>query len=182
MHMRNTTLIVIVGVFAACAAPQKQTWSNTFKGDGEDAFLVDADFTCVGNKPFAQVGDDFIANVKGHGDDAAALLSSKKAGTYPVGTVLSLMPGEAMVKRGAGFSADTNDWEFLTLDLSTGSAIITARGTTDVKNLGGTCISCYAPAKDHDLVCGGGGACKPLPFFISTHIVPSSDDPRCKEK
>jgi hypothetical protein len=90
------------------------------------------------------------------------------------------MPNEAMVKRGTGFSADTDDWEFVQLDLSTGKPIITNRGTTEVKNLGGTCISCHAPAKSFDLACDTNAKCTALPFFVNTTIVPANDDPRCK--
>ena len=39
-------------------------------------------------------------------------------GVYPVGTVIQLVPQEAMVKRAAGFDPATNDWEFFSLDVS----------------------------------------------------------------
>lgn len=37
---------------------------------------------------------------------------------YPPGSVIQLIPGEAMVKRSKGFSPATHDWEFFELDVS----------------------------------------------------------------
>ena len=37
---------------------------------------------------------------------------------YPVGTVLQLIPTEAMVKRHKGYSPSTDDWEFFALKVS----------------------------------------------------------------
>ncbi|HEY4220524.1 MAG TPA: hypothetical protein VGO62_04260 [Myxococcota bacterium] len=177
--LATVVTVVTVATLAGCALPEKQSWPNTFSGAGDDAFLTDDDFVCLADPRWSQVSDDFYWGSIGHGDDVVALAKSKQPGTYPVGTVVSLMPGEAMVKRGEGFSSDTNDWEFLQFDLDSGRTIITNRGTTEVANIGGTCISCHAPAKDFDLVCNTNSKCPQLPFFINTHIVPKNDDHRC---
>ena len=178
--MRILAVVWVALLAGACAPPVPQKWTNTYASAGEDAFLNDNDFLCLSDAHFEKVGKIRIANGLGHQAEAVALAKSQAPGTYPVGTILSLLPGEAMVKRGHGFSAATNDWEFFQFHLDTGKTIITARGTTEPKNLGGTCLSCHAPAKDFDFVCATNAKCAKLPFFINTNINPATDDPRCK--
>jgi hypothetical protein len=171
-----------VVVVAACGAAERQQWEDTFTGDGEDAFLVDDDFVCLDDARIVDVGGRRIWNVLGgqQQEQAVALARSGAPGTYPVGTVVQLFPFEAMVKRGQGFSPATNDWEYLLLDTSSGESVITARGTTDIRNAAGTCLSCHGAAAAFDNVCFTNSSCKPLPAFIDTHVVPSRDDARCQ--
>lgn len=166
----------------ACGAAERQQWEDTFVGDGDDAFLVDDDFVCLDDARFADVAGRRVWNVFGGEAQAAAeaLARSGTPGTYPVGTVVQLFPFEAMVKRGHGFSAATNDWEYLLLDTSSGETVITARGTTDVRNIGGTCLSCHGAAAAFDNVCFTNTSCRPLPFFVDTHVEPNLDDARCQ--
>src|ERR1043165_8377983 len=118
---------------ASCGPPARQDWDNTFKGTGEDAFLLDDDFTCIGDQTWAAVDGDLketvrVKNVNGHQDDAVAVATAKTKGdTDPSGASLQLFPTEASVKRGVGFSKDTNDWEFLQLDVGSGKTVITNR-------------------------------------------------------
>jgi hypothetical protein len=170
-------------VAASCAAPERQEWPNTYAGDGPDAFLTDDDFACLDDERFANVGGRRIWNVFGEPlqGQAVALAKSRMPGSYPVGTVVQLFPGEVMVKRGAGFSAATGDWEYLVLDPSSGASVITARGTTDVGNVGGTCLSCHGVAQAFDSVCFTNTSCIELPGFIDTNVVPARDDPRCQK-
>ena len=71
----------------------------------EDAKLRAADFTNVNS--MTRVGDHFVTNVRGHLAAALAVAHSAKGGRYPVGTVIQLVPQEAMVKRAPGFSPST---------------------------------------------------------------------------
>ena len=178
--MKSLLALLAASAMLACAPPVRQTWTNAYQSSEEDAFLTDDDFVCLSDSRFEKVGPLRIATARGHQAEAVALAKSRALGTYPVGTILSLLPHEAMVKRARGFSPATSDWEFLQLHLETGKTIITARGTTEMKNLGGTCIGCHVPAKDFDYVCATNEKCPKLPFFINTDINPASDDPRCK--
>jgi hypothetical protein len=172
--------VAFVGLLG-CAAAERQEWENTFVGDGDDAFLIDDDFACLADRRWADVAGRRVWNVFGgvRHTQAVALAESRAPGEYPVGTVLQLFPFEAMVKRGAGFSAATNDWEYLVLDTSSGSTVITARGTTDVGNPAGSCLSCHGAAAAYDSVCFTNSSCRPLPFFIDTNVDPASDE-RCR--
>jgi hypothetical protein len=178
----GASTVALCAVMSACGAAERQHWDDTFTGDGDDAFLVDDDFVCLDDARFTDVGGRRIWNVFGGQaqEQAEGLARSGTPGTYPVGTVVQLFPSEAMVKRGQGFSPATNDWEYLLLDTSSGQTVITARGTTDVRNAAGTCLSCHGAATAFDNVCFTNSSCKPLPSFIDTHVVPARDDARCQ--
>lgn len=172
-------VFVIVG---GCGPAERQLWEDTFAGNGEDAFLVDDDFVCLDDERTVDVGGRRIWNVldEDRQAQAVALARSGVPGLYPVGTVVQLFPFEAMVKRGHGFSPATNDWEYFILDTSSGETVITERGTTDVRNVGGTCLSCHGAAAAFDNVCFTNTNCAPLPFFVDTRVVPERDDARCR--
>jgi hypothetical protein len=179
---RSVSFALTLTIAVGCGTVEQQQWSDTFTGDGEDAFLVDDDFACLGDERFTDVGGRRIWNVldRQRQEQAVGLARSGLPGTYPVGTVIQLFPGEAMVKRGAGFSPSTNDWEYFVIDTSSGASVITSRGTTEVRNPAGTCLSCHASAQAFDTVCFTNSNCVDLPFFIDTHVVPERDDPRCR--
>ena len=105
-----------------------------------------ADFTNINS--MTRVGDHFVTNVKGHLAAALAVAHSAKGGVYPVGTIIQLVPQEAMVKRAPGFSPSTDDWEFFSLDVSAKGTRILSRGGVKVLNrFGGSCASCHSAAK-----------------------------------
>jgi hypothetical protein len=93
------------------------------------------------------------------------------------------MPNEAMVKRHAGFSPETGDWEFLKIKLVKDQAVITERGTTEIKNLAGGCAECHAAsAESNDWVCGEDYGCEVLPGFILKQAEKAvAKDPRCEQ-
>jgi hypothetical protein len=65
-----------------------------------------------------------------------------------------------MVKRRAGFSPETKDWEFFLLQLSAGGmTTIQSRGTTAIQtSMGQTCVSCHTMVPDEfDFVCNTWG-------------------------
>jgi hypothetical protein len=135
--------------------------AGDFTTDGEDARLEAADFGCLSG--LERVGRVTVRNVLGHQEEA--LSAARGSGVYPVGTVLQLAPSEAMVKRGAGFSPETGDWEFFILDERRGETTIVDRGTTEPRNIAGSCAGCHAPAaaSGHDWVCMSDHGCEPLP-------------------
>jgi hypothetical protein len=166
---------------ASCGGPvERQDWQNTFQGEGEDLFLVDDDFVCLGDARFDNVDGTRLFNPLGRQLEAVEHARRKSLGEYPVGTVLQLFYDEASVKRGRGFSPETGDWEFLTLAADVDKkTVITSRGTTEVRNVGGTCMSCHGGANAYDYTCFTNRGCGSLPFFIDTDVQPDVDDPRC---
>ena len=91
----------------------------------------------------------FIDNFLGHLDEAVAVANSPDGGEYPVGTLIQLVPQEAMVKRAKGFSPATGDWEFFFLSVSPEGTVIETRGAEEVVNrFGGNCASCHSLADD----------------------------------
>src|SRR5207237_3546069 len=76
---------------------------------------------------------------------------------YPVGTILQLVPFEAMVKHPSEKFPKTNGWEFFALDISAAVTKIRDRGDSVVNlSQGKTCLSCHQPAATFDFVCEKG--------------------------
>jgi len=99
---------------------------------------------------------------------------------YPVGTILQLVPFEAMVKHPREKFPKTNGWEFFFLDVSEAGTQIKDRGD-NVVNLsqGVTCLSCHQPAARFDFVCEKGHGCAPIPFDDQKIGELQRADPRC---
>jgi Fe-S cluster biogenesis protein NfuA len=127
-----------------------------------------------------KVRDFYIDNRLGHLDEALAVANSPKGGVYPVGTIIQLVPQEAMVKREKGFSPSTRDWEFFFLSVSPGGTVIDKRGTSDVVNrFGGNCSSCHqAAAARFDGLCEQNHGCAPLPIGPDLIHAVQESDPR----
>jgi hypothetical protein len=144
----------------------------------QDAQLSAADFRNV--HTMTRVGDHFVANVRGHLAEALAVAHSANGGTYPVGTIIQLVPQEAMVKRAPGFSPATKDWEFFSLDTSaTGTKILSRGGAKVVNRFGGSCASCHSAAQPQfDMVCGTTHGCAPLPIGPDVIAAIQKADPR----
>jgi hypothetical protein len=138
-----------------------------------------ADFECVQN--WTKVRNFRITNKAGRLDETLAVANNTAGGTYPVGTIIQLVTTEAMVKRGAGFSPETSDWEFFFLDVTAAGATIVNRGTTTVVNqFNGNCFQCHSAAEaQFDLVCETGHGCAPLPIPTSVLAATQDSDPRC---
>lgn len=102
---------------------------------------------------------------------------------YPAGTVLQLLPFEAMMKRNEGYNPTGNDWEFFQLDVDAkGKTTIRSAGRAEVKNFS-SCQACHltGTAAEHDLVCEG-HASLPILFTLDQVRVLQAADPRCKKK
>jgi hypothetical protein len=178
----GSALVLGALLFVACggssshtAAPPPTTPTTVVV---QDAKLRASDFTNVNS--MTPVGDHFVTNVRGHLAAALAVARSSKGGRYPVGTVIQLVPQEAMVKRAPGFSPSTDDWEFFSLDVSAKGTRILSRGGAEVLNrFGGSCASCHSAAKSQfDLVCGNNHGCAPLPIGPDIITFLQKSDPR----
>jgi len=123
----------------------------------------------------------YVDNLQGNLDATLAAANSKAGAVYSPGSVIQLIPGEAMVKRDRGFNAATHDWEFFELDVSKDGTQIRKRGTTDVVNrFGGNCFDCHVPAAAQwDLVCETDHGCAPLPVTRAMIRALQRTDPRC---
>jgi len=144
----------------------------------EDLAMTDADF--VNLRDMTPVRGFFVANRLGHLKQTLAVANNPKGGTYPVGTILQLVPQEAMVKRAPGFNPKTHDWEFFFLETSGTGTKIAVRGSTEVKNrFGGNCFACHALAQSRfDLVCEKTHGCEPLPVGDDVIHAVQEADPR----
>ena len=102
---------------------------------------------------------------------------------YPVGTILQLIPFEAMVKHPREKFPNTNGWEFFFLDVSKEGTKIKDRGE-HVVNLsqGVTCLSCHQPAAKFDFVCEKGHGCAPIPFDDQKIAEIQKTDLRCTKQ
>ena len=119
---------------------------------------TEATFDCLKASEWTQVGLSYFKNTLGHTDEMLAVARSTDGGTLPVGTVVQLIPTEASVKRGPGFSAASHDWEFFSLNMSSTGTTIKARGgdAQVVSSFNGaSCVGCHGQAAPQwDLLCG----------------------------
>jgi len=109
-------------------------------------YKVDASsFQCI--TKMTGVKHFFVDNLAGN---LAGTVDVAKAGQgqFPEGTLLQLIPNEAMVKQQKGFSPGTNDWEFFALDTDKDGTKIVSRGAEEVNNfLGLNCFECHKAAR-----------------------------------
>jgi hypothetical protein len=173
-------LPIVAAVAAGCSSAARIASDTTpaTTAAPEDIVLQAGDFVSL--KDMTAVRGFFVANRLGHLDDALAVANDPDGGTYPVGTVIQLVPQEAMVKRAPGFDAASDDWEFFSLDVSpTGTKILTRGGAEVVNRFGGSCSSCHSAADPKfDFICEHDHGCEPLP--ISDDVIRSIQqaDPR----
>ena len=145
----------------------------------EDPVLVAEDFACI--KDMTKVRRFYLTNVLGDLDATLAVADSPTGGEYPVGTLIQLVPTEAMVKRAPGFAPAAHDWEFFSLAVDAGGTEILDRGAEQVVNaFGGNCFGCHAKAEPQwDFVCETDHGCDPLPLTAGQIEAIQDADPRC---
>jgi hypothetical protein len=156
---------------------------QAFTADSTKQLEIDEDsFDCLG--VMTQVGEFFVSNLLGNLDETVAVAGSETGGKYPVGSMVSLIPSEVMVKHQEGWNPETNDWEFFELSVSETGSKIAVRGTTEVVNqFGGNCFGCHQLAQpEWDLICGTGHGCAPLPISREQIHAMQGVDPRCVMK
>jgi hypothetical protein len=149
----------------------------------EDVAVSERTFGCI--LDWAQVRNTRIK----HSDpvklkEAMRILRDRVPDTeYPVGTILQLVPFEAMVKHPHEKFPGTNGWEFFALDVSAAGTRIRDRGDEVVNLLQGrTCLSCHQPAARFDFVCEKGHGCAPLPLDDQKIAELQRADARCAKK
>jgi hypothetical protein len=148
--------------------------------DPAKAIAVTGDsFVCL--KKMHPVRGFFVDNLLGNVDDTVAVAMQPEGTRYPPGSIVQLIPTEAMIKHHEGWNAQTNDWEFFELDVSAEGTRVKVRGTTQVVNkFGGNCFECHQKAAPQwDFICEQGHGCDslPIPGFMIRWT--QRNDPRC---
>lgn len=182
--MRLSHLVAAIGLaaLAACvAATPEQAPAQSVAAAApapKTLTITDASFGCI--RDLKAVRGYFVGNLLGDAD-ASVAVAMKGEGDYPVGSVVQLVPGEAMVKHAPGFNAATKDWEFFELDALPTGTKIKVRGTTEAVNqFGGNCLTCHAQAEaKYDMICEQGHGCAPIPVTPVMARAIQNTDPRC---
>ena len=136
-------------------------------------------FKCI--TKMTPVKQFFVDNLAGNLAGTVAVAQAGK-GEFPEGTVLQLIPNEAMIKQQKGFSPGTGDWEFFALESNKNGSKIVSRGREEVNNfLGLDCYECHKAARaEFDLVCEQDHGCVPLPLTRAMFHAVQHTDPRCQ--
>jgi hypothetical protein len=142
--------------------------------------VTESTFGCIRN--MTPVRGFYVGNIFGNLDDTLKVARSETGGVYPPGSIVQLVPTEAMVKREIGYNAATKDWEFFELAVLPAETKITVRGATDVVNrFGGNCLTCHAQAKpEWDMICEQTHGCAPIPVTPVMAKAIQNTDPRCE--
>jgi hypothetical protein len=141
--------------------------------------INEASFGCI--RDLKPVRGFYVGNLLGDIDATVAAATAADGAVYPPGSVVQLVPGEAMVKHHAGYNAATKDWEFFELDTPATGTKIRVRGTTEVVNqFGGNCLTCHAQAEAKwDMICEQTHGCLPIPVTPVMARAIQNTDPRC---
>lgn len=172
--LRVGIAVVLASALTACSPPRPVTEAEP----PPTVEVTNASFTCI--RDMKPVRGFFVTNLLGQ-TDATVRAAEAGTGVYPVGSLVQLVPGEAMVKREAGFSAVSHDWEFIELDVKADGATIRVRGTDKAVNrFGGNCLECHAKARpEFDLICEKDHGCDPIPLTPAMTTAIQKTDPRC---
>jgi len=146
----------------------------------DEAILVgEESFECITD--MIPVRGFYVASLTDNLSETILVANSSKGGKYPPGSIVQLIPGEAMVKRSEGTNPITHDWEFFELDVDENGTKIRKRGYSDVTNrFGGNCFGCHVQAKPQwDLVCENNHGCQSIPLTDDMIRALQLSDPRC---
>jgi hypothetical protein len=149
----------------------------------DDVAISDGTFDCIVNWP--KIRNTRIKNQDLQSLERAMRIFRDSVANveYPTGTILQLVPQEAMVKRSAETFPKTHGWEFFSLDVSGSGTKIKDRGDNVVNVAQGvTCFSCHSAAQKYDFVCEKGHGCAPIPFNDEQIAKVQEADPRCTKK
>src|SRR5215510_12034436 len=148
-------------------------------GSSADDQIDAKSFRCI--TKMTPVRHFYVDNLRDDLKATVAAANSPTGAVYPPGSVIQLIPGEAMVKRDKGFNAVTHDWEFFEFDVSKDGTVIRKRGFADVVNrAGGNCFGCHIAARpEWDLVCEADHGCAPIKVTRAMSGALQRTDPRC---
>ena len=169
--MRTIILLLLMPLAMSASARTEETPTSTINAES---------FSCI--RDMTPVRGFYVDNLSGDLEATVAVASNNEGGVYPPGSVVQLVPGEAMVKQTPGTSPATKDWEFFELDTTPEGTYIRKRGYADVVNrFGGNCLACHAKAEPKwDMICETGHGCDPIPLTRDILVLLQKTDPRCK--
>ncbi len=170
--------LVASGLMAACT--QEGGEAVEVAETAPAALEISADsFGCI--QDMAAVRGFFVSSLTDELDATLAVANAEE-GIYPVGSVVQLVPTEAMVKREEGFSPVSHDWEFFELGVTAEGTTIDVRGTSEAVNrFGGNCLTCHLQAEpQYDLICEQTHGCDPIPVTPLMARAIQKTDPRCE--
>jgi hypothetical protein len=149
----------------------------------DDIAVSEQSFSCINDWPKIRNTHIYNADPEKLKEAIRIFRDSVSDTEYPVGTILQLIPTEAMVKHSRGTFAKSNDWEFFSLDVSAAGTKISERGENVVNHTQGlTCLSCHQPAAKYDFVCEKTHGCAPIPLDDQKIAELQGADPRCAKK
>ena len=181
--------VAAVAVLAACSKPDPSTGgvesAPTKDASAEGAtpalsvVITEESFRCIGD--MTPVRGFFVDNLLGDLDATVAVAESPAGGTYPPGSLLQVIPTTALVKHQPGHNPETNDWEFIELDVTADGATILGRGFAELNmRSGANCFACHEPAKAAwDLICEQTHGCTPIPLTPVMLRAIQNTDLRC---
>ena len=172
-------LALIVGCSSGGGGDNAETGATTSTTAPEDVTVKASDFSNLAD--MTPVRGFFVKNLLGKTDDAVKVANDPDGGVYPVGTIIQLIPQEAMVKHVKGYSPATNDWEFFTLDATPQGTTIISHGGAEVLNRfsNSSCAGCHGAAEPQfDFVCENTHGCAPLPVGDDVIAAVQQADPR----
>jgi len=169
---KRRAVIALAALFAAIPA--------SMQAEQKAIAVDDSTFGCI--TEMTQVRHFFVDNLLGDLDATVATAQAGQ-GVYPEGSLLQLVPFEAMVKREKGFNPATKDWEFFDLKVSPEGTVINTRGFAEVNNaLGLNCFACHVKARpEFDFVCEEDHGCDPIPITRAMFGALQRTDPRCPD-
>jgi hypothetical protein len=158
---------------AACSTPEAKPEAMA------DVVVTEASFRCI--RDMQPVRGFFVDNLLGDVAATVKVAQSPTGGTYPPGSLVQVIPTTAMVKHRPGHNPETNDWEFIELDVRAGGATILGRGFAELNMRSGlNCFNCHKPAKAAwDLICNQTRDCVPIPLTPAMLRGLANTDPRC---
>jgi hypothetical protein len=184
-HVTLMAIPIVIAVAVGCSSGDADgddasgTRGTTDTTAVQDVVVIAADFKPLGE--MTRVRGFFVDNVAGDLEGTLAVANDPEGGSYPVGTVIQLIPQEAMVKRAPGFDPGSNDWEFFTLDVTAAGTTIVTRGGSEVINRfsGTSCAGCHSAAEPQfDFVCEDDHGCAALPVGDDVITAIQNADPR----
>lgn len=149
--------------------------------DSKKIDIPDNAFKCLSE--LTASGSFFVDNLLGNLEATLQVANSSSGGSFPPGSLVTLVPNEVMIKHQEGWNPGTNDWEYFLLNVSAEGTSIAARGAEEVGNRAGSCNGCHQLARpEWDLICGSNHGCAPLPFTREQIRGVQSSDPRCSKE
>ena len=188
--VRTACLLLALGALEACGGNETIDSPDGTPGPAAatEAMLAaemteltidDSSFGCL--EDMTGVRHFFVDNLLGDLEATIAVAESTDGGVYPPGSVVQLVPTEAMVKHPPGHNPATRDWEFFELAVTAEGSRINTRGFTEVVNrFGGNCFGCHVQAEpQYDLICELDHGCDPIPVTREQIAAVQAADPRC---